>query len=842
MIRGRLRLAYRPLAAYPPSTASRPAASVQPRRGTAADVCTTIPAQSSEPASMDSRAARRARLPSSRRSRPADRSSGVRGAAVVRPVAVCSLMPCSCSVARPCPSLTSIPIVRTPTGLPFSPYTYGATNRICVRIVTLVTDALSSDRLAARIHLPLAGALTAFLAFRAGGFFPDKTAVAVLVLAIALLLRVMLVREPFAGLGLAAAIVLAALAGFACWMLASTAWSDAPGRAVVELDRALLYLLAMAFYASVPREAGDLTALLRWVRRRSPRSRSPGLLTRLLPDTFPISGRFLPERVSFPLTYWNAMGIACALGALSGAAPDASGPEPAVRPGASPPAAAARARRDALPDVLARGDLGAAGRARALRAARAAARAASTGAGGRRCPAAVAVKVAYGADCSRAPTTTRPPRPRARAASVALVVACARASRRRALRGAALPLDTRLERIRVAPARAPRACSRARPCAARAGAGRERAAATRRAARPPTARATFQWRTSYRTTCGRARPAHVGGRQRADRQLARRARRRSRTSRATAPAPARTGSRGTASARRRRSRSTTATRSTWRRCRSSGCRARAAASSRSARCLVGGAAAARRARAPRPRGVRRRRRRCSLVHAGVDWDWEMPALFVWLFGAAAWGRARGAARRAARRARPRLRASSPRSPCSCSRITPALFAFSQPPLDRAVRRSRAATAPAAIDAALTPRSASARAGAVARCSATATRGRPVRARPAGDGRRPRARPGQLAVRLRPGDRLRRLAARPAAVRGAEALRLNPLDAARARAGARPRGAPADRRPAGRASTRRAGIPVRVTSCASARACGGAAPGRRSAARGRRAGPGSPRSR
>ena len=23
-----------------------------------------------------------------------------------------------------------------------------------------------------------------------------------------------------------------------------------------------------------------------------------------------------------------------------------------------------------------------------------------------------------------------------------------------------------------------------------------------------------------------------------------------------------------------------------------------------------------------------------LIHAGVDWDWEMPALFVWFFGAA----------------------------------------------------------------------------------------------------------------------------------------------------------------------------------------------------------------
>ena len=56
--------------------------------------------------------------------------------------------------------------------------------------------------------------------------------------------------------------------------------------------------------------------LLRWTAAAFAAIALAGLLTRLLPDTFPISSGFLPERVSFPLTYWNAMGIACALGAL----------------------------------------------------------------------------------------------------------------------------------------------------------------------------------------------------------------------------------------------------------------------------------------------------------------------------------------------------------------------------------------------------------------------------------------------------------------------------------------------------------------------------------------------
>jgi hypothetical protein len=119
--------------------------------------------------------------------------------------------------------------------------------------------------LAERAHLPLAGALTAFLAFRAGGFFPDATAVAVLVLSAALLLRVTVAADPFAGWSRAAAVAVLAAAGFASWTLLSATWSDAAGRAVVEFDRALLYVLALAFYAAVPRDRASVTGLLRWV-------------------------------------------------------------------------------------------------------------------------------------------------------------------------------------------------------------------------------------------------------------------------------------------------------------------------------------------------------------------------------------------------------------------------------------------------------------------------------------------------------------------------------------------------------------------------------------------------
>jgi O-antigen ligase/polysaccharide polymerase Wzy-like membrane protein len=181
----------------------------------------------------------------------------------------------------------------------------------------LPDDAPSrAEWVAQRLHLPLAGLLTVFLTFRAGGFFPDITAIAVLVLTVAMLLRITVAADPFAGWSRAAAVAVLAAAGFASWTLISGAWSDASGRALVEFDRALLYVLAVAFYATVPRDRGSLTVLLRWVLLAFTAAAVAGLASRLAPDVFPISGRYLAERLSFPLTYWNATGIAAALGVV----------------------------------------------------------------------------------------------------------------------------------------------------------------------------------------------------------------------------------------------------------------------------------------------------------------------------------------------------------------------------------------------------------------------------------------------------------------------------------------------------------------------------------------------
>ena len=180
-----------------------------------------------------------------------------------------------------------------------------------------------------RGHLPLAGALTAYLAFSAGGFFPGSTAVAAVVMAVALMLRFTLATRPAYGWSPAAGVIALALALLASWILLSLLWSGAPIRAVVEFDRALLYLLAFGFYATFPWQPGDLSVVLRWVLVAITAAALAGLATRLFPDALGQIPPRDPARLAYPLTYWNAMGVFCALGVVLAVHATAGSEEPA---------------------------------------------------------------------------------------------------------------------------------------------------------------------------------------------------------------------------------------------------------------------------------------------------------------------------------------------------------------------------------------------------------------------------------------------------------------------------------------------------------------------------------
>lgn len=107
------------------------------------------------------------------------------------------------------------------------------------------------------------------------------------------------------------------LAAFAVWTLISVSWSDSAERAFAEFDRAALY---MGIFALVVL-AGTPGTLSRWCDGLAGGIAALGvvaLAARLFPDVFP-SGNVptqLPsasERLSWPIEYWNGLGILIAL-------------------------------------------------------------------------------------------------------------------------------------------------------------------------------------------------------------------------------------------------------------------------------------------------------------------------------------------------------------------------------------------------------------------------------------------------------------------------------------------------------------------------------------------------
>jgi O-antigen ligase len=167
-----------------------------------------------------------------------------------------------------------------------------------------------------RWHLAVPGLATAILAFLAGGYFPIATGLAAAALCLLLVARLTISEMPVAGWSPPLAAMAFALALFAAWTLASGEWSDSPVRALIEFDRALLYLLMLVFVGLHARRPGGLATLLRWVALAIAVASAVALLTRLLPATFPTSPGYNDERLAFPLTYWNAMGVFTALGVV----------------------------------------------------------------------------------------------------------------------------------------------------------------------------------------------------------------------------------------------------------------------------------------------------------------------------------------------------------------------------------------------------------------------------------------------------------------------------------------------------------------------------------------------
>lgn len=159
----------------------------------------------------------------------------------------------------------------------------------------------------------LPGACVALLAFQAGGFYPGSWAPVAAIGAVAMAIRIATVDRPFAGVSVWSGVAAGALALLGAWMLLSAGWSHAPGRALVEFGRLLAYLVVFGLCASLAPRERRLAWALRGVAVAIAAVCIAALITRLRPDLWDAPG-IQANRLDFPITYWNALGLLAGVG------------------------------------------------------------------------------------------------------------------------------------------------------------------------------------------------------------------------------------------------------------------------------------------------------------------------------------------------------------------------------------------------------------------------------------------------------------------------------------------------------------------------------------------------
>lgn len=159
-------------------------------------------------------------------------------------------------------------------------------------------------------------ALTVYLGLNAGGYFAGDTGWAAAVLAVALAGRIAVSGGPLANRGWPLAVAGTGLALLATWTLVSASWSEDQGVALLEFDRVLLYLLVLLLFGSL----GDPRSALRYL----PAGFAVvavflcgiGLASRTLPDLW----SFAPAsdgKLAYPISYSNGLGILASLGVVA---------------------------------------------------------------------------------------------------------------------------------------------------------------------------------------------------------------------------------------------------------------------------------------------------------------------------------------------------------------------------------------------------------------------------------------------------------------------------------------------------------------------------------------------
>lgn len=150
------------------------------------------------------------------------------------------------------------------------------------------------------------------LAFSSGGYFPSEWGLITLAFLLALLATALFAdRLEIAG---SALVLLAALAAFGVWQIASVVWSGGSGPPVAEAERTLLYLAAAAALL-VCLSPATVPALLDGIAAGATIVSLYALGTRLAPGL--LGGAYDPSsgyQLAKPIGYWNALGLLLVFG------------------------------------------------------------------------------------------------------------------------------------------------------------------------------------------------------------------------------------------------------------------------------------------------------------------------------------------------------------------------------------------------------------------------------------------------------------------------------------------------------------------------------------------------
>ena len=155
-----------------------------------------------------------------------------------------------------------------------------------------------------------AGLLVLTVGAKYGGYYPTVWGWTGTALAWAAALTLLLAAPRLSRLEVA---TLVALSGYVAWVALSRLWSEAPGHTISEVQRDLIYPLALLVALMLLRRSGVATfvgALAVAVDALA----LYGLLTRLFPERLGTFDSIAAYRLSAPVGYWNTLGIVTAMG------------------------------------------------------------------------------------------------------------------------------------------------------------------------------------------------------------------------------------------------------------------------------------------------------------------------------------------------------------------------------------------------------------------------------------------------------------------------------------------------------------------------------------------------